>query len=1201
MKSFDIFASPLSGTCLIEANAGTGKTYTITGLVIRLLLEKELSIDRILVVTFTEAATAELKSRIRERLRAARTALTTGAATDPFLAALATRYGSDARAGQRLEDAIRGFDQAAIFTIHGFCLRMLAEHAFESGFLFNTELSPDTEKLKLEVTEDYWRREIYPAGPLFVNYLLNRRITPEILLKPLGRHLIHPRLRLEPEVEPALQTQDGEKAFEAALTAVAAAWQAEREKLRELLLTDKSLNRNVLRPGKVRRLIAQMDRLCRTLPKDPDISALIDNFTTAAMAKAVKKNQSPPESVFFRQCDDLARCCEDLQNRFQQRLIALKTGLLHYLRKELDQRKREKNIRGFDDLLSHLHRALTSPKGADLAAAVRRTYGAALIDEFQDTDLLQYGIFNRIFQHEDGLLFLIGDPKQAIYGFRGADIFAYLEAAGKVKARYTLTENWRSDPALIQVLNTVFQEPAFPFVFKDIRFEASRVPRDKQESETLKEAGRCEQPLRIWFLDPGPDAKPLAKTAARPRIIQAVAGEIARLLSWSRQGLITLGQGPLEPGHVAVLVRRNEEAVLIKAALADRGIPAVVYNSGNIFETQEAFEMELLLRGLLFHDNPKVLKAAMTTDLYGLSADEVAEMEANESLWEERVAAFKHYHGIWQREGFMRMFRQCLRAEKMRLRLMELPDGERRNTNVAQLAEILHQESLVRHDGLEGLLQWFARRRGPGQAEQEEHQLRLESDAQAVKLITMHKSKGLEFPIVFCPFTWDGSGLGQGADCFSFHDPGRNNELVLDLNPAAGSPNQAAAERELLAENLRLFYVALTRAKNRCYLVWGRLRDAQTSAPAHVLHHQAASGPEEAMAAHREKAPANAGDALWTDLKGLAAKAQNQIKIEKMPEEWAPFTWQGHAKNLAMTCRDFTGTIRREFRIASFSGFVHRHPHAAEAADRDALLTPMGPETVDSAHGSSGSMDIFTFPKGARPGTCLHGIFERLDFSADDPVRIKNLVEEQLKAFCFDPGFEPAVTRMVQNVLAVPLDAGAPELRLERIRLEECLHEMEFYFPLARIRPTELKGIFQDFAGAKFSSRALSRLEHLDSAAVQGYMKGFMDLVFRYQGRFYILDWKSNHLGIRPEDYNQDRMTQVMEAELYFLQYHIYTVALTRYLQVRLTDFDYQSHFGGVWYIFLRGVDPQKPHLGIYHDRPEEDLIRRLTGYLTES
>ncbi len=1186
MKTFDVFDSPLQGTVLIEAGAGTGKTYTITGLYIRLVVEKGLPVERILVVTFTEAATDELKGRIRERLREALSGFRSGRAQDRFLKTLVDRFGGNPLAVQRLEDAIRSFDQAAIFTIHGFCLRMLGEHAFESGFLFNTELTPEQETRKREIAEDHWRRQVYPASRLFVNYLLHRGISPETLLKQVGRHLIHPRLRIIPRMD-FPDTSAAEKAFETAREATASTWQANRETLTRILLQDTALNRKRYSPAAMQQAIRHLDALGAHPGNDPDLFPELERLTRTAIEAGVKKKQTPPSHPFFDLCETLLEHRDNLLRLFDQRLTALTIGLFEYLQRELARRNHEQNVRGFDDLLTQLHQALVSDTGLDLAAAIRRTYGAALIDEFQDTDLLQYGIFNRVFNQEECLLFLIGDPKQAVYGFRGADIFAYLEAAAKVDARFTLKENWRSDPTLIQTLNLLFQRPAHPFVFSDIRYEPAVAPADKTESEGLLEDGGPQCPFRLWFLGSGEGTKPLSKRIARERIVRAVAGEIARLLSLSRQGLVTVDKRALAPGDMAVLVRRNREAERMREALARMNIPAVMHSSGNIFQTNEALEMELLLRGVLFPDNIGAVKAAMTTDLFGVSGDELARMEDREDLLEERAAAFREYHELWRQEGFIRMFRRLMRAENMLLRLMAFPDGERRSTNVAQLTDLLHQESRLEKNRMEGLLQWLSRRRDPEQPDKEEHQLRLESDAHAVKLITMHKSKGLEFPIVFCPFTWDGSKLGKNREAFTFHSHDVGGDLVLDLGSDDADIHRQAAERELLAENLRLFYVALTRAKNRCYLFWGHFSDAQSSAPAYLLHSDGvASG---------------TSDDLYRELIGLAREAPEVIQVAEMPEngEFIPFLPNTDPPDTA--CRAFTRRIKRAFRIASFSSFVHRHPHAGEMADRDAVGATFPSEPGDFPVGPSDRTDIFSFPKGAKPGTCLHAIFEEIDFTTQGAAGIGEVVAEKLRDYRFDSSWEPGVTAMVQKVLSVPLEPGVTDLCLERIGAGDRIPEMEFYFPLKPIRPQKLQQIFRRHPNGRLSSSALDRLGQLDAGEIRGYMKGFVDLVFCYRGRYYIVDWKSNHLGNRPEDYHPARLDRVMADELYFLQHHIYTVALRRYLDSRLPGFDYNTHFGGVFYLFLRGVEPRKdPRLGVYRDKPEEGLIRELTEYLLD-
>jgi len=610
IQEFGLLHAPLEGTNLIEASAGTGKTYTISGLFLRLVLEKNLSVDQILVVTFTEAATDELKHRIRSQLRRAIQAFSNGSDEESFLNDLVKKARDSKAALRHLKEALRAFDQAAIFTIHGFCRRMLYENAFESSSLFDTELVTDQEDLKAEIVHDFWRRHFYEASHLFIHYALDNKVSPDSLLALLGNQVGQPYLRIIPQLDMP-DTSLQEKEFKACFKRTRLAWESDHIEVEDILATHEGLSRAKYRKANVAGWIQSMDAYMASGGRNAALYKGFDKFTTSEIKGAVKKNHRPPVHPFFDLCEELRQKHEYLAGAFRQRLLGLKAALFHDVWRELAKRKEEKNIQSFDDLLLKLHRALEQAGGNQLASAMRARYRAALIDEFQDTDPIQYAIFKKVFGPEDSILFLIGDPKQAIYSFRNADIFAYMDAAASVASRYTLKENWRSEPDLITGINTLFANADHPFVYDTIAFRPA-TPAARKDPEFLSTDGKPEPTLQLWCLSAqqltGLD-KPMTKTLARKLIPVAVAAEISRLLHLARRSKIRLGERPLEEGDIAVLVRKNVEARLIQEALSGLSIPSVLYSTEDIFHCHEALEMERLLTGIVEPNNEKLLKA----------------------------------------------------------------------------------------------------------------------------------------------------------------------------------------------------------------------------------------------------------------------------------------------------------------------------------------------------------------------------------------------------------------------------------------------------------------------------------------------------------------------------------------------------------------------------------------------------------------
>ncbi|MGD9003669.1 MAG: exodeoxyribonuclease V subunit beta [Desulfobacterales bacterium] len=1205
MKPLDLINTPLEGINLIEASAGTGKTYTIEGLFLRLILEKQLQVDQILVVTFTKAATEELKDRIRNKLLRAEKAFAEGSAEDPLLMALLERHTDPAAAISMIHDALVEFDRAAIYTIHGFCARILFEHAFETSNLFDTELVTDSSEWERDVVEDFWRRHFYDAPLECIRYLTQKLKGPASFQHLLGK-IGAAEIDIIPQIrKPHLKALPAfRKTYQRVKNQWPEARQAVKKALRDPALSGTQYGgltsaRNTAdisrRDLTISTLIEAMDRYLAASNVGFPLFKNFEKFTARKLAASVRKGQAPPGHDFFNACDELYRCAADLEMELQQYLVYLKKQLLDTAPSELKIRKAEKNIQFFDDLLTLVKQALATKKGNPLADAVRQKYHAALVDEFQDTDSVQYDIFARLFSDPDSLLFMIGDPKQAIYSFRGADVFSYLKAARDAQSRFTLTENWRSAPALITAVNTLFSNLKTPFLFKEISFEPARAG---EKSEQERKNGIT--PLTIWYLDSRAHAdqnKPITKTAATRLIAEALAAEICRIADAETT--------PWQLGDMAVLVRTNRQARLVKKCLSAKGLPSVLYSTGNIFDSREAMEIEKILLSISEPDNLGLLKAALAMDMMGARGEDLLASDADIRQWEDQLIRIREYAQLWQRSGFMPMFRILLNRENVRQRLLSFNDGERRLTNVLHLAEIIHQESTRRDLGISGTLKWLAEQRDPKSPRLEEHQLRLESDAQAVKIVTVHKSKGLEYSVVFCPYAWEGSFVKDPDIVFhQFDTPGDSPRLTLDLGSNAHGANLIYAQNELLAENIRLLYVALTRAKSKCYLAWGRINTAESSALSYLLHAETNAAELERSAdmvadLKRQVIAKSDADRL-ADLSQLVKKSRGSIEVVSVPEPSDHrFVAQPDASE-SLSCRNFTGKINTRWKVSSYSALVSRRIADIDLPDRDALGERVR-HHADNADDeitfqtSSERDPIFGFPKGSRAGNFFHDIFEHLDYTDAFSDASQQTIQRALRAYGFDSSWHPVVSDTITNVLHVPLTTEKPELRLSTIDFEHRINEMEFYFPLNTIQPSTLQSVFKQHGAIATDPDLPTQMEKLTFSPVAGFMKGYMDLVLQHQERFFLLDWKSNYLGPTIDHYRRDVLGDVMRTEFYVLQYHLYVLALCQYLRLRNPAFRYESDFGGVVYVFIRGIDQRRsPDSGIYCDRPKATLINAL-------
>lgn len=1192
ITSFDLLESPLEGTNLIEASAGTGKTYTLTCLFLRLVLEKRLPVKDILVVTYTVAATEELRDRIRRRLREALEAYAAGDSRDVFLKGVLHQVPDAEDASGLLRAALRDFDEASIFTIHGFCQRTLHESAFESGSLFDTELKPEQETgLVEEIVQDFWRRHFYNAPFELVSYALAKKYGPAFFLKLLREGITSLDVKIIPETAPveAIRTEP----FYRAYGEMKKAWPGARAGVEEKL----GAPALYAEYGKnLQAYLAMMDDFVAGSMAVFPLPEKLEKFTTRELERKTKKGMSPPSHPFFALVDGMRAAGEALQAEMDQQLLFLKGEIFRYLRQELPGRKQSRNIQSFNDLLTRLRDSLEKTGGDELSRSIRNRYRAALVDEFQDTDPVQYAIFQNVFGR-DALLFLIGDPKQAIYSFRGADLFAYIKAAGRVDCRYTLSGNWRSEPRLIEAVNTLFENGPNPFLVEEIEFKKATAQEGKKY-EILTINGASGPPFHLWYVDSGrvSEGKWIGKGVAYDLIARALAAEISRLVTLGRRGKALLGSQPLVEEQIAVLVRTNRQARIVQEALAELKIPSVLYSTGNLFDSPEAMEVCRLLRGIASPHQERLLRAALATEIMGVDGETLETLSRDEAGWEEWLSRFREYYELWSRRGFIEMFRYFLMKEGVRSRLLSLPNGERRLTNVLHLSEVLHQAAIEEKLGMTGLVKWLARQRDPGSPRLEEHQLRLESDAYAVKVVTIHKSKGLEYPVVFCPFHWSKSRVDKDA-VFTFHDEEDDWRLNLELDPE-NSLHRASAAREELAEDMRLLYVSLTRAKSRCYLVWGRFREAETSALAYLLH-PPARGEENIVGAAAKNFKDKVDEEIREELEALAGRSDGAIRFCDMPTTAGKELLPPEETKEELTGKEFCTLVSMEWQVASFSGLsaAFRESEDSSAStdtpDHDQVAWREEPVLAEEP------FSIFSFPKGTKAGSLLHEIFESLDFTETDPMAAKQLVDRKLREYGLGKEWQETVWQMIARVLAVPLGPRGNGVTLSRVARKDRLNELEFYFPLQAVAPQKLSKVFTEHGGPAISAAFPRRIEALNFQPARGFMKGYMDLVFQLNGRFYLVDWKSNFLGSRVEDYGRARMAREMEENFYCLQADLYALALHQYLKKRLPGYRYGEHFGGVFYIFLRGVDPRAgDEFGVYSALPGEGLVEALSQNL---
>ncbi|MGF1765242.1 exodeoxyribonuclease V subunit beta [Aliivibrio kagoshimensis] len=1191
---------PLFGPRLIEASAGTGKTFTIASLYLRLLLghggpnahPTELTVDQILVVTFTEAATAELRDRIRARIHDARLAFSRGVSSDPVIEPLLNEIADHKTAAKILLHAERQMDEAAIYTIHGFCQRMLTQNAFESGSRFDSEFVTDESKLKNQVTADYWRRNFYHLSAEIAVEVRNIWPSPAALLKEIAGSLTGAPVTLSVEAlseslsalhQSNLQRIDAFKAL----------WNQHSSDF-EALISASGVNKRSYTKKSLPTWLSQVSTWASLPTSNYELPDKLEKFHQQTLIEKTAKGEAPVHLVF----DAVAELL-DHPATLREPLMAHAIAECRIL---LEQAKQRKGWLSFDDLLTQLSAAIDHDEDNTLIERIRDLYPVAMIDEFQDTDPLQYSIFNSIY-HQQGDnqcgLFMIGDPKQAIYAFRGADIFTYIQARRQVVDHYTLGTNWRSTADMISTVNSLFSSASSPFIYdQDIQFlSVNHSPKASERSWYLDD--KPQKSLTFWHQESSDD-KPITKADYQQQMAQSTAAHIQDLLtqSQSQKGTAYFKDGEqkkaIQAGNIAVLVRTGSEGKLIKAALAKQGIASVyLSNRDSVFLSSEAADIQRLLQAVLTPEDDRALRAALASGLFALTATALDNLNRDEIEWELAVNQFREYRKLWSSRGVLPMLRSVMSKALIAERLLAEEGGERRLTDLMHIGELLQAASQTL-DSDYGLLRWLAESIAEPNGNADDQISRLESERNLVQIVTIHKSKGLEYDLVFLPFVCSYREASEAK----YHDEAQN-RTILDI--AKQPDSLIKADKERLAEDLRLIYVALTRAVYGCFLGMAPIRNGRSTKEPTGLHLSAIGH----LIQNGEQGSIN--DLLLC----LAKLAENNSAIDVVsPPVLSELTYQAEdEQHHDLKARQLQTAIDRTWWMTSYSGLVKQghasHKAGAELPSFEGVVLEESGLDIDSIAGNQVTgnqvadsqyqdddevlepqFTIHTFPRGAQPGTFLHTVFEEIEFThgVDSPETVATLTE-LLNVENYSLEWLPVLQTLISNVLNCDLNGQG--LKLADKGPQQKLVEMEFLLPIEVLSSASVNRVIaqHDCVSAKAGELGFS--------TASGMLKGFIDLVFEHQGKYYVLDWKSNHLGDDPNRYRDEQLVEAMRDHRYDFQYQIYSLALHRFLRSRIADYRYDTHFGGVYYLFLRGVEAEGSS-GIFYAKPSEALLQSL-------
>ncbi|NLL82791.1 MAG: exodeoxyribonuclease V subunit beta [Lentisphaerae bacterium] len=1168
-----------TGGALVEASAGTGKTYNIQNFYLRLVVSHGLRVENILVVTFTEAATQELRDRLRCILNDCHNFLNTtpdnnNAArltpitTLPLLDPPANQNANGVRAEQlrRVRRALIDFDSAAIFTIHGFCNRVLQRYAFECGTDPDAELISEQTEIITDICRIWWRENNYSTPDTAA---CNPFAKFEYLVKAVTAAAADFDATLKPTIseEECYEILNNLKnSLSDDLTKIpeAAGTNEATRKLEEQLQKIKSKNKQISIP------FSHLYEFFAAIPADGKV---FWKFPGDSKKKEISLRL--PESA-------------GLIANAKQALFALQAAIATQLRYKINDSLLDRSAITYDAMLLRLRQALRDAQGGErLKEVLRAEFKAALIDEFQDTDPVQYEIFKTLFGSSDSPFLMVGDPKQSIYSFRSGDIFTYYQAASEIKNnnKASLGTNYRSENNLVEAVNDFFQEgdttSQCTFMSPHITFFRVKSHGVKPEHQLCDNTVTPDpQPFKIrYYIHTG---KPSKDAPVTSQIYNDTADEIVRLLNSSNG--ITLGDRHLRPSDIAILTCTHDEASHIATALAKRRIPFVKQPSKSIFSSPLAQDFALLLTALLNPFDQRAVNSTLATNLLRNACKQTPTADTSDILgFDEWIALFREAHTIWLQRSFFEAFQFINSYVDIYAHLVSCKsiDPEADIATVRQLAEICHITANNLHLSPTALQRWFSRQLDKEHREEDDSfKERPASDNSAVRIMTIFAAKGLEFPIVFVPTLWRKTPAGTNFPTYHEETDGTA-EKIIDLTTS--EDGKTAAFNEKLQEDIRLAYVALTRAVNRLYLTAIKNEDGEIYGdPAKYALSYLLTRPfkdDFIFTKDIDQPTAPAGEpTCWEalNIEPLDTPYNNgQAEVDKK---------HGHTSFSALASHSATAT-----------------PVARDIDSSDTDTPDPEPQTAD---------DIFLFPGGARTGDCWHAIFEKIDFQSDTTT-IRDKANAILNSFNLCKSTTPeleqrkrdAAHNMIAAVLHAPLGTPPDTFSLADIPLTSRRSELTFHFPLRRDTPDPKLSQLADILTATWDTPArnqtfIDTIGKSQRTIPLGYLTGSIDLLFHHNNRFYIVDWKSNRLGGETQNFATSGIAAEMAAHSYYLQYLIYTVAVDGFLRQNLTNYNYDQHFGGAYYLFLRGVRPNSNH-GIFHDRPSATTIAHLTTALT--
>ena len=1174
---------------LIEASAGTGKTYLIENLVVRLLKEdSEISLENILLVTFTEKATCELKIRIREKIEQE------------------LKKTEDLKVVKKLRDSLDIFDMASIFTIHGFCQNVLSSFAFENNALFKSELIDDTpvfEAVLKEYMRKTWFEKYGKDLPAILKWsgFSTKKQSIKFMLRVLAAARKTYRKNAGDVLLPDIrgksfnQLQDKAETFYLSLKSLIRTDKSFSTQFAELNInaaTKKSLLKKIVKPLE--------DYFNANDDENIKISALQEMICQIQGVKSggkmgiqclvpdkwLKAGPNPEVCPMLQNIVDVFKKIEKVLDDLKQKLVI---ETIHELQNQVGKIKAKNGWISFDDMINLVEKALYDDNAGQLLKMLRQKYKAAFVDEFQDTDPVQWKIFKKIFLDADkqgveedsnNSLFLIGDPKQAIYSFRGADVFAYLDAKNEIanlaeqnQARlYVLDINWRSQPEMIKSFNSLFgrdewfkpEKQADKF---EICYQNATWPGEKERTSFLSSdmSRRCAVNIADFSSEP-------SFRSAKLKLAEFVALEIRHLIDSGNIKLIKKNkEKQLNFGDICILVRAKSDVAFIEEELSGLAIPYTYYKKPGLFQSDEAFYLSQVFHAIMNPDSSADLKKALLTPFFGFNAVDLYNYEQMPWLHPLKQMFFKwNEYALSRRPGVL--FQSLINDSGLMFREAEKISWDRKHTNYRQIFEHLEEIAYLKNLDFRqttSMLDGYVKDNTRADKDADIHQI--ETEEEKVQIMTMHVSKGLQFPIVFVA-----GGLTQRpADSDEYrvyHEIVKKNGLCK-ATKIINFSMQDKNEKHLLEkadEDKRLYYVASTRAEHKLYLPYYPYakKDRWVGPVSRLL-----------SPAIADAFPGNDANVLWLEPNSKyfaentiisdKQKPGSEIHIKDEKDLFPYIKSYRHKKIILESFTSLHDKILPEYEPE------YKPEYKPEEQTTDFRIVDEksreDDETFASHEIDAEGSDIIAdrMPGGTETGSMFHNILEHIDFKhaaetmdkAKDKIfslmndpETGNIILKYMEMYGMDNRWADNICRIIRNTLTSPISLIDDEFILGRLGKADRLHELEFIYPFTL--PGHKEAIIPD------------------CKTENSFIRGSVDMIFRYNEKFYIADWKSNHIE---NGYDHDSMALNMQGAGYDLQYKLYAIAVLRWLKQSLgIRFNPAKDFGGIFYFYIRGMGDTK-------------------------